>query len=47
MVLTIEPGVYLSLTDKRIPEPYRGICIRIEDNIEVTANWCLRSNRCA
>lgn len=38
MVLTIEPGVYLSLTDKRIPEPYRGICIRIEDNIEVTAN---------
>lgn len=37
MVLTIEPGVYLSLTDKRIPEPYRGICIRIEDNIEVTA----------
>ena len=38
MVLTIEPGVYLSLDDKRIPEPYRGMCIRIEDNIEVTAN---------
>lgn len=38
MVLTIEPGVYLSLDDKRIPAPYRGICIRIEDNIEVTAS---------
>ncbi len=38
MVLTIEPGVYLSLTDERIPEQYRGICVRIEDNIEVTAD---------
>lgn len=38
MVLTIEPGVYLSLTDERIPAQYRGICVRIEDNIEVTAD---------
>jgi len=36
MVFTIEPGVYLSLSDERIPAAYRGMCIRIEDNIEVT-----------
>ena len=35
MVLTIEPGLYLSLTDKRIPAQYRGIAIRIEDDIAV------------
>jgi Xaa-Pro aminopeptidase len=35
MVLTIEPGLYLSLTDKRIPERYRGIAVRIEDDILV------------
>jgi Xaa-Pro aminopeptidase len=35
MVLTIEPGLYLSLTDKRIPEQYRGIAVRIEDDILV------------
>jgi Xaa-Pro aminopeptidase len=35
MVLTIEPGLYLSLTDKRIPAQYRGIAIRIEDDILV------------
>jgi Xaa-Pro aminopeptidase len=35
MVLTIEPGLYLSLTDKRIPAQYRGIAVRIEDDIVV------------
>jgi Xaa-Pro aminopeptidase len=41
MVFTVEPGVYLSTDDQRIPEPYRGICVRIEDNIEVTASGAL------
>lgn len=41
MVFTIEPGVYLPIDDNRIPEPYRGICVRIEDNIEVTASGAL------
>lgn len=36
MVLTIEPGIYLPLDDKDIPKKYRGIGIRIEDNILVT-----------
>ncbi len=36
MVLTIEPGIYLPKNDKKIPKKYRGIGIRIEDNILVT-----------
>lgn len=40
MVFTVEPGLYLSTTDERIPERYRGINVRIEDNILVTADGC-------
>lgn len=36
MVLTIEPGIYLPEDDKKIPKKYRGIGIRIEDDILVT-----------
>ncbi len=36
MVLTIEPGIYCPKDDKSIPKKYRGIGIRIEDNILVT-----------
>ena len=36
MVLTIEPGIYLPKNDKKIPKKYRGIGIRIEDDILVT-----------
>jgi Xaa-Pro aminopeptidase len=36
VVLTIEPGVYLSKNDNSIPKRFRGIGIRIEDNILVT-----------
>lgn len=36
MVLTIEPGIYCEQNDKNIPKKYRGIGIRIEDNILVT-----------
>ena len=36
MVLTIEPGIYLPKDDKKIPKKYRGIGIRIEDDILVT-----------
>ena len=38
MVLTIEPAIYCDKNDKSIPEKYRGIGIRIEDNILVTSN---------
>jgi Xaa-Pro aminopeptidase len=36
MVLTIEPGLYLSANDTELPERFRGIGIRIEDDILVT-----------
>jgi len=36
MVLTIEPGIYLPEDDRDVPKKYRGIGIRIEDNILVT-----------
>jgi Xaa-Pro aminopeptidase len=36
MVLTIEPGIYIDKDDKSVPERYRGIGIRIEDNILIT-----------
>jgi Xaa-Pro aminopeptidase len=44
MVLTIEPGLYIPQADD-IPPCYRGIGIRIEDNIVVTDGdpWNLTS----
>ncbi len=36
MVFTIEPGLYIPLSDQSVAEEYRGIGIRIEDNIRVT-----------
>ncbi|OUR60826.1 Xaa-Pro aminopeptidase [Colwellia sp. 39_35_sub15_T18] len=40
MVLTIEPGLYMPLDDMDIAEQWRGIGIRIEDNIVVTKQGC-------
>jgi len=36
MVMTIEPGIYIPLTDLNVDEKWRGIGVRIEDNIAVT-----------
>jgi len=36
MVLTIEPGIYVAEDDDEAPEAYRGIGIRIEDDVLVT-----------
>jgi Xaa-Pro aminopeptidase len=36
MVMTIEPGLYFRSDDESVPERFRGIGIRIEDNIFVT-----------
>lgn len=38
MVLTVEPGIYIPTDDKGIPRKWRGIGIRIEDDVLVTAN---------
>ena len=37
MVLTVEPGLYFQLDDLTVPPRYRGIGIRIEDDVLVTA----------
>jgi Xaa-Pro aminopeptidase len=36
MVLTVEPGIYVPADDKSAPSKYRGIGIRIEDDVLVT-----------
>lgn len=38
MVLTVEPGLYFQSDDLLVPEELRGIGIRIEDDIVVTAD---------
>jgi Xaa-Pro aminopeptidase len=40
MVMTIEPGIYLRIDDETVPLKYRGIGIRIEDDILVTESGC-------
>lgn len=39
MVFTIEPGVYIS-PDANVPDQYKGIGIRIEDDIVITEYGC-------
>ncbi len=37
MVITVEPGIYISPTNAAAPESYRGIGVRIEDDILITS----------
>ncbi|MGW4471987.1 aminopeptidase P family protein [Nonomuraea sp. NPDC004354] len=37
-VLTVEPGLYLQADDLTLPEEFRGIGVRIEDDLVVTAD---------
>jgi Xaa-Pro aminopeptidase len=36
MVITVEPGVYIAPTDDTVPAEWRGIGVRIEDDVLVT-----------
>jgi Xaa-Pro aminopeptidase len=38
MVLTVEPGLYFKADDLKAPERFRGIGVRIEDDVLVTAD---------
>lgn len=44
-VLTIEPAIYLPEDDMDVPEAFRGIGIRTEDNILVTKEGCENPSR--
>ena len=41
MILTVEPGLYIQSDDELFPAEYRGIGIRIEDDVLVTADGCI------
>lgn len=38
MVFTVEPGLYFDKDDTRVPESFRGIGVRIEDDVAITAD---------
>lgn len=40
MVLTVEPGLYFKADDLKVPERFRGIGVRIEDDVLVTTDGC-------
>jgi Xaa-Pro aminopeptidase len=40
MVLTVEPGLYFQTDDLTVPPKYRGIGVRIEDDVLVTRSGC-------
>ncbi len=38
MVLTVEPGIYIAPDNKKVDKAWRGIGVRIEDDVAVTKN---------
>ena len=38
MTMTVEPGIYINTVDEKAPEKFRGIGIRIEDDVALTKN---------
>ena len=40
MVMTIEPGIYVAPDNTRVAKRWRGIGVRIEDDVEVTETGC-------
>ncbi|MEH6387632.1 MULTISPECIES: Xaa-Pro aminopeptidase [Pseudomonas] len=40
MVMTVEPGIYISPDNTNVPKKWRGIGVRIEDDVVVTRTGC-------
>ena len=40
MVLTVEPGIYISASNMEVQEKWRGLAVRIEDNLLITKTGC-------
>ena len=40
MALTIEPGIYVATDNMNVDEKWRGIGVRIEDDVVVTESGC-------
>ena len=38
MIITVEPGLYISKNDLKVPREFRGIGVRIEDDVLITAS---------
>ena len=36
MVTTVEPGIYIDPNNKKVPKKWRGIGVRIEDDVLIT-----------
>ena len=41
MVITVEPGLYIQPDDEKFPPEFRGIGIRIEDDVVITDGDCI------
>lgn len=40
MVMTVEPGIYIAPDNSNVPKKWRGIGVRIEDDVVVTRTGC-------
>jgi Xaa-Pro aminopeptidase len=40
MAMTVEPGIYISPANSKVARKWRGIAIRLEDDVLVTADGC-------